>query len=95
MGYSYYTLPDGREAGYGVEATCDSPVCEAQIDRGMGYLCGEAPNGWRDEDEPGCGKYYCGQHSFNHQCTHPQCPKETDNGDICELAAEHEGDHRA
>ena len=58
MGYAYYILPDGREAGYGVEATCDEPGCTARIDRGLGYLCGTEPGG----DEHGCGGYFCGAH---------------------------------
>lgn len=29
MGYAYYLLPDGREAGYGVEAECDADDCKA------------------------------------------------------------------
>ncbi len=59
MGYAYYTLPDGREAGYGVEAECDAPGCQVRIDRGLGYLCGRNPDGHKDAEEPGCGNYYC------------------------------------
>lgn len=71
MGYAYYVLPDGREAGYGVVATCDQPACVAQIDRGLGYLCGNDPDGWRDFSEPGCGLYFCGAHTYDHDCTNP------------------------
>lgn len=60
MGYAYYTLADGREAGYGVEATCDEEGCTAKIDRGLGYLCGQMPGG----DEYGCGGYFCGEHLY-------------------------------
>jgi len=60
MGYAYYTLPDGREAGYGVEATCDAPDCSTEIDRGLAYLCGENPLG----DEYGCTGYFCDKHLF-------------------------------
>lgn len=60
MGYAYYTLADGREAGYGVTATCDKDGCDAEIDRGLGYLCGHMPGG----DEWGCGGYFCGEHLF-------------------------------
>lgn len=58
MGYASYTLPDGREAGYAVEATCDEPGCDAAIDRGLAYLCGQMPGG----DEYGCGGYFCPDH---------------------------------
>lgn len=33
MGYAFYTLPDGREAGYAVKAICDAEGCDARIDR--------------------------------------------------------------
>lgn len=72
MGYAHYTLPDGREAGYGVEATCDKDGCETEIDRGLGYLCGDYPDGWRDDEAPGCGNYYCGPHQGDHDCSNPE-----------------------
>lgn len=59
MGYGYYTVgPDNRPAGYYVLATCDKRGCDEEIDRGLGYLCGDTPH---DEwsDEPGCGRYFC------------------------------------
>ena len=71
MGYAFYVLPDGREAGYSVEATCDQDGCDTQIDRGIGYLCGDAPDGWRDEGKPGCGRYFCGEHTWSHDCPSP------------------------
>lgn len=71
MGYGYYVLADGREAGYGVQAECDRGGCAAQIDRGLGYLCGNLPDGWRDESEPGCGLYFCGPHGYDHDCANP------------------------
>lgn len=73
MGYAYYTLPDGREAGYSVQAECDHLDCHEQIDRGLAYLCGENPDGWRDAEAPGCGQYYCGTHENDHSCTNPAC----------------------
>ncbi|APE09685.1 hypothetical protein BO226_11130 [Rhodococcus sp. 2G] len=96
MGYAYYVLPDGREAGYGVEAECDHPGCTTRIDRGLGYLCGEAPDGHRDPDEPGCGKYYCGQHQYAHECTNPVCDAYSDDDEqlCCGLARGHELPHR-
>ncbi len=58
MGYASYTLPDGREGGYAVDAECDLDDCTADIDRGLGYLCGQNPGG-----HPfGCGGYFCSEH---------------------------------
>lgn len=95
MGYGYYVLPDGREAGYGVEAECDRPGCTTKIDRGLGYLCGRNPDGHRDAEEPGCGKYFCEAHSSSHDCTNPECGKfEGDGGGCCGLCAEHDPPHR-
>ncbi|APE11564.1 hypothetical protein [Rhodococcus sp. 2G] len=95
MGYAYYTLPDGRDAGYGVEAECDHPDCHERINRGLGYLCGEDPDGHRDPEEPGCGKYYCEQHSTAHECTNPACGVYSDDEElICGLAKGHELPHR-
>lgn len=96
MGYAHYALPDGRDAGYGVEATCDADGCDAEIDRGLGYLCGDSPDGHRDPDEPGCGKYHCPQHQADHACKNPECGTYSDGGDgdlCCTLARGHEDGH--
>jgi hypothetical protein len=37
----------------------------------LGYLCGNHPDGWRDESEPGCGLYFCVVHEFDHDCPNP------------------------
>jgi hypothetical protein len=79
MGYAYYILPDGREAGYGVEAVCDKDDCKNVIDRGLGYLCGNDPDGWRDPSEPGCGRYHCPEHMNDHDCPNPDGE---DDGDL-------------
>lgn len=71
MGYGYYVLSDGREAGYLVTATCDREGCDEVIDRGLGYLCGRHPDGFRDPDEYGCGSYFCGRHDADHDCSNP------------------------
>lgn len=57
MGYAHYIDPSGREAGYGVAATCDYPGCKTKIDRGLAYRCGLHTN-----DEIGCGKFFCVEH---------------------------------
>ena len=59
MGYAFYALSDGREAGYGVAAKCDEEGCNKDIDRGLGYVCGGEPLGYA---EFGCGGYFCGDH---------------------------------
>ncbi|MEU1088935.1 hypothetical protein ABZ401_19230 [Streptomyces sp. NPDC005892] len=68
MGYASYSVTrNGQtiQAGYDVEAVCETTGCTEQIDRGLAYLCGNTPGG----DEHGCGGYYCGQHlSFANQC---------------------------
>ncbi len=67
MGYGFYTVagyaPDfkSRPAGYYVLATCDARGCDAEIDRGLGCLCGDTPHGPFD-DARGCGRYYCESH---------------------------------
>lgn len=73
MGWGHGELPDGREVGYAVAAVCDEPGCEAVIDRGMAYLCGEMP-GAGDGGEQGCGAYFCGEHLWLSPYTrHPRC----------------------
>lgn len=98
MGYAYYTLPDGREAGYGVSALCDVKRCKHEINRGMGYLCGEYPDGHRDPDEPGCGKYFCGDHEFKHDCPKEECgvypSEEEETREPCYALKGHEGPHK-
>lgn len=49
-----------RDVGYGVPARCDQPLCQAQIDRGLAYVCGSDPFG----GESGCGLYFCSDHLF-------------------------------
>lgn len=47
-----------RDVGYGVPATCDHPGCNAEIDRGLAYVCGGEMFG----GEQGCGLYFCAAH---------------------------------
>ncbi len=48
-----------RDIGYGVPATCDHPLCGAEINRGLSHVCcGNEPYG----GEYGCGLYFCGRH---------------------------------
>jgi hypothetical protein len=47
-----------RDVGYGVPAFCDHPACEAEIDRGLAYVCrNQEPLGGS-----GCGLYFCDRH---------------------------------
>jgi hypothetical protein len=46
--------------GYSVKATCDEEGCDAEIDRGLAYVCGDMHDG----NEHSCGKYFCGEHLF-------------------------------
>lgn len=55
-----FQLADGRMGGYAVEATCDFPGCEAKINRGLSYVCGDMHDG----DEHSCGRYFCGDHMY-------------------------------
>lgn len=59
MGYGYYLLPSGKEAGYGVSATCEHPGCSAEIDRGMSYACGGEAG---DQGGCSCEGYFCTKH---------------------------------
>lgn len=99
MGYAYYELDDGREAGYAVEATCDFPECSAEIDRGLSYLCGAWPYGNVPKGEEkffGCQDYFCSRHlhSQDHQCTRPLCGVYSDDGWYqCHLTQGHDGVH--
>lgn len=50
-----------RDVGYGVPAICDAPGCDAQIDRGLAYVCADSePFG--DNGGHGCGLYFCPRH---------------------------------
>lgn len=93
MGYASYTLPDGREAGYGVVAECDAPDCHVEIDRGLGYLCGDMPDGHRDPDDSGCGRYFCPGHESHHDCPAPACGAcDAEENRWCHLRQGHESE---
>ncbi|MEV7417497.1 hypothetical protein [Streptomyces sp. NPDC089919] len=79
MGYAHYAVHrngEQIEAGYAVQAVCEEPACDEQIDRGLAHLCGETPGG----DEYGCGGYFCGRHLFISPGPHP--------GDLCARCVE-------
>lgn len=83
MGYSYYKLADGREAGYSVDAKCDVPECEEEINRGLAYLCGENPLvGPRGFTDWGCGNYHCPTHDSDHECFNPPCGAHSATGNL-------------
>jgi hypothetical protein len=59
MGWSVgYDDTWNRDIGYGVPSHCDYPGCEAEIDRGLAYVCGGEPYG----GDRGCGLFFCGKH---------------------------------
>lgn len=59
MGWSIgYDTKWSRDIGYGVPATCDHPGCGAEIDRGLGYVCGQDVYG----GDHGCGLFFCDAH---------------------------------
>jgi len=62
MGWGYCGEDaEGRPIGYSIEATCDHPGCNAPIDRGLSYACGDM-HGFA---EAGCDKYFCSEHRQN------------------------------
>jgi len=64
MGWGHCgTDSKGREIGYAIEATCDHPGCNEQIDRGLSYACG-GMHGIYDNHgrEEGCEGYFCTKH---------------------------------
>lgn len=64
MGWSIgYDSKWKRDIGYGVPASCDYPGCDAEIDRGLSYVCGGEPYG----GEVGCGLYFCAAHLLYHR----------------------------
>lgn len=67
MGWSDCGEDDlGRPVGYGHDAFCDGDHCDAEIHRGLAYVCGTMHGGGED----GCGRYFCGDHRYTHDCPH-------------------------
>lgn len=61
MGWSIgYDDKWNRDIGYGVPAWCDHPGCDAEIDRGLSYVCGGEPYG----GDEWCGLYFCYKHLY-------------------------------
>lgn len=59
MGWANYGEDSqGRPIGYAHEAICDHPSCDAKIDRGLSYACGDM----HGDDEISCEKYFCDDH---------------------------------
>ena len=58
-----------RDIGYGVPAKCDYPGCNADIHRGLAYVCGGEPYG----GEHGCGLYFCEDHQVGEHQTCEHC----------------------
>lgn len=65
----------GRPIGYAHSATCDHPGCNAEIDRGLSYACGNMHGeGGARQDDYGCEKYFCTAHLIHGECEDPLCP---------------------
>lgn len=64
MGWDYGKV-NGRDVGYGVPAYCDHPGCNAEIDRGLGYICGYEQIGGGGK---GCGNFFCSAHGGGTLC---------------------------
>jgi len=64
---------NGRPIGYAFRATCDQSGCDAKIDRGLAYACGDMHGEGSEEGDTYCEKYFCYDHL-----------KLTDHGFRCE-----------
>lgn len=60
-----------RDIGYGVPCYCDFPNCDAEIDRGLSYVCGGDPYG----GDRGCGLFFCEEHRIRHARLPELCPR--------------------
>ena len=61
-----------RDIGYGVPCKCDHPGCDAEIDRGLAFVCcDQQPYG----GERGCGLYFCGDHQHMTEDHHQLCAR--------------------
>lgn len=58
----------GRPIGYVHAATCDHPGCDAKIDRGLSYACGQMHGEGGAKFDHGCEGYFCGQHLYMTRC---------------------------
>lgn len=92
MGYAFGQNNNGREIGYGVEATCDWPDCETEIDRGLEYCCGgvDGVSNAGMDGESYCGDFFCGKHKTFDVCLKcarkcPDCKGEgwLPDGELC------------
>ena len=77
MGYGYYVIGD-KECGYMVDAVCEEPGCDTQINRGLAYACGGEPG----EVDWSCDGYFCYEHLIFPDI--PYCG-ECDEGSLIEV----------
>lgn len=59
MGWAIGEGRDCRDIGYGVPALCDHPACNAEIDRGLSFVCGMINT---EGEDRGCGLHFCASH---------------------------------
>lgn len=74
MGWSIGINSNDRDVGYGVPAYCDHPQCNAEIDRGISYICGGEPDG----GEEGCGLFFCAKHQVGRHQRCERCVRDND-----------------
>lgn len=88
MGYAYGINDKGREVGYSVQAKCDWPDCDTDIDRGMYFQCGGGEQS--QEEVPYCCDFFCDKHKPGEVCLkceeNLECP--SCNGDGCDDKAD-------
>jgi hypothetical protein len=88
VGYAFGHNNNGREIGYGVEATCDWPGCEEAIDRSIGNCCGgiDGIGNAGMDGEAYCGDFFCEKHMSFDVCLKcvrkcPDCKGEARDAD--------------
>ncbi len=61
MGWAYGKDSKGRDIGYAVEAKCDHPGCDVDIDRGLAFKCGGIIG-----SDGCCEGFFCAKHRTYH-----------------------------
>ena len=59
MGWSH-GIVEGKRVGYGVRAKCEHPGCNARIDRGLAFKCGNDIG----RGVGFCNRFFCSKHLY-------------------------------
>ena len=59
MGWSH-GIVEGKRVGYGVRAKCEHPGCNARIDRGLAFKCGNDIG----SGVGFCNRFFCSKHLY-------------------------------